>query len=101
MGLIDFNNGICILTEAGHEFQKSKSLEFLFQTISNNILAFEEVYEFLLSSPDPKSDQEILEYVVENFDVDWSTLAQVNFRLLWLINLGKIEKVENGYIGIN
>jgi len=62
-------------------------------------MAFEEVHQFLLSSPNPKSDQEVLEYIVENFDVNWSTLAQVNFRLLWLINIGKVEKTEDGYKG--
>lgn len=99
MGLIDFKDGNCILTEAGTKYRSSKNLEFLYETISNNILAFEEVHQFLLSSPNAKSDQEVLEYIVENFDVNWSTLAQVNFRLLWLINIGKVEKTEDGYIG--
>jgi len=99
MGLIDFEDGNCILTEAGNKYRKSKDLEFLFMTISSNILAFEEVHQFLLSSPEPKSDQEVLEYIIENFEVEWSTLAQVNFRLLWLINIGKVEKLDEGYIG--
>ncbi len=75
-------------------------MEFLYETISKNILAFEEVYQFLLNSPYPKSDKEVLEYIIENFDVEWSTLAQVNFRLLWLINIGKVEKTNDGYTGI-
>lgn len=99
MGLIDFENGVCILTPAGNQYRDEKDLEFLFQTISANIMAFEEVHQFLLSSPEAKSDQEVLEYIVENFDVDWSTLAQVNFRLLWLINIGKVEKTDDGYRG--
>jgi restriction endonuclease Mrr len=98
MGLIDFIDGDCFLTAAGEEYRTNKNLEFLFKTISSNIMAFEEVYQFLVSSPEPKSDQDVLEYIVENFDVNWSTLAQVNFRLLWLINLGKIEKTNEGYI---
>lgn len=100
MGLIDFQEGICLLTDAGEEYLNTKDLKLLFRTISDNILAFEEVYQFLLSSPEPKSDQEVLEYIVENFDVEWTTLAQVNFRLLWLINIKKIEKTEDGYRGI-
>lgn len=99
MGLIDFDNGNCILTSEGKKYIDERNLEFLFNTIAQNILAFEEVYQFLLSSPKPKSDQEVLEYIVENFDVNWSTLAQVNFRLLWLINIGKVEKTNEGYIG--
>ncbi|RKQ49922.1 HB1/ASXL restriction endonuclease-like protein with HTH domain [Roseivirga pacifica] len=99
MGLIDFKDGNCILTIAGEEYHKKKDLEFLFETVSSNILAFKEIHQFLLSSDEAKADQEILEYVNENFDVNWSTLAQVNFRLLWLINIGKVEKTEEGYRG--
>jgi hypothetical protein len=43
---------------------------------------------------EPKSDNEILKFVNESFNVNWNTLAQVNFRLLWLINLGKIKKED-------
>lgn len=99
MGLIDFENGLCRLTPAGDKYRDEKDLEFLFQTISANIMAFDEVHQFLFSSPEAKSDQEVLEYIVENFDVEWSTLAQVNFRLLWLINIGKAEKTKDGYKG--
>ena len=99
MGLTDYKNGVCVLTDAGIEYRNTKDNEFLFKTIASNILAFEEVFQFLINSPEPKSDQEVLEFIIENFDVDWSTLAQVNFRLLWLINIGKIEKTVDGYIG--
>jgi restriction endonuclease Mrr len=98
MGLIQFKNGICELTEAGKEYLANKDLDFLYRTTANNILAFEEVFEFIQSAPGPKVDQEILEYVNETFDVEWNTLAQVNFRLLWLINLGKLIKTEDGYV---
>lgn len=100
MGLIEFQNGFCALTKAGKEYNKTKDKDFLFKTISENILAFEEIHQLLINSDEPKTDQEILEFIVENFNVEWSTLAQVNFRLLWLINIGKVEKTENGYIGI-
>lgn len=98
MGLIDFNNGICELTEAGKKYLKIRDFELLYRITGENILAFTEVYEFIQSSHIPKIDQEILEYVNETFDVQWNTLAQINFRLLWLINLGKVEKTENGYV---
>lgn len=82
MGLISFVDGSCALTNEGRLFLKNHDLDFLFQTISKNIMAFEEVYQFLLNSPEPKTDKEILEYIIENFAVEWETLAQVNFRLL-------------------
>ena len=99
MGLIKFENGFCVLTSAGEEYYKSKNKEFLFKTISDNILAFGEIQQFLIDSEEPKTEQDILEFIVDNFNVEWSTLAQVNFRLLWLINIGKVEKTENGYVG--
>ncbi len=99
MGLIEYKDGVFLLTEAGKKYQNTKDIEFLFETISSNLLAFKEIYQFLLDSHDAKSDQEILEYVTDNFDVEWTTLAQVTFRLLWLINLGKVEKTDEGYIG--
>jgi len=99
MGLIDLKDDKFILTENGEEYLQNRNADFLFHVISDNILAFEEVHQFLLNSDEPKSDQEIYEYIVENFDVEWTTLTQVSYRLLWLINLGKVEKTDNGYIG--
>ena len=98
MGLIDFKDGICKLTDNGMQYLESKDKDFLFDTISTNILAFEDIYQFLRSSPEAKIDKEILEYVTDNFDVEWTTLAQVNFRLLWLINLGKVVKTGEGFV---
>jgi HJR/Mrr/RecB family endonuclease len=98
MGLIEFKNGYSILTTEGSAYYKNKRLDYLYETISANIMAFEEIYEFLKNSPEPQTEYDVLEYVVENFDVNWSTLAQVNFRLLWLINLGKIKKIDIGYV---
>ena len=34
----------------------------------------------------------------ENLGIEWTTFAQVNFRLLWLINLGKVRKETVGYV---
>ena len=99
MGLIYFDNGFCFLTEEGEKYLKSQDLEFLYKTISSNILAFEEIHQLLLNSPKPKTDQELLEYVNENFEVEWSTLAQINFRLRWLINIEKVDKTDEGYKG--
>ncbi len=101
MGLIDFNEGVCVLTKDGNDYYTTKDLELLFDIISKNILAFEEVYLFIKESNEPKSDNEILEFVNETFDVNWNTLTQVNFRLLWLINLNKIKKADKKYIANN
>jgi len=97
MGLIYSKNGIFYLTEDGNKYIDTKDLDFLYSVTSKNILVFDEIYQFLLNSNNPQSDKDILEYLKENFNIDWSTLAQVNFRLMWLINFGKINKNEDGY----
>lgn len=97
MGLIYFRDGICNLTDAGEQYLRTKDLQFLYDTISKNILAFDDIYQFLKTVDEPQSQEQILEYLKENFDIEWSTFAQVNFRLLWLENLKKIENTTEGY----
>lgn len=97
MGLIFFKDGIFGLTESGQNYLNTKDLNNLYETISKNILAFDDIYQFLKTVQTPQSQEEILEYLKENFDIEWSTFAQVNFRLLWLENLKKIKRSDSGY----
>lgn len=97
MGLIESVNKVFKLTEAGTEYLKNKDYSFLYSTISKNIIAFDDIYEFLENSDESQTEQNVLDYVKENFDIQWSTFAQINFRLMWLINLGMVEKDENGF----
>ena len=46
----------------------------------------------------PQTEKDILDFLKNSFDIDWSTYAQVRFRLIWLDGLGKIEKQANGYL---
>jgi len=98
MGLTILDDGEIKLTKEGREVLETKNLNLLYEVISNNILAFSDIVEYMMSSGEPQSEQSILEYLKENFDIDWQTFAQVNFRLLWLINLTKIRKSEEGYV---
>ena len=100
MGLLRYTDGKYTFTDAGENYLQSKNLKFLYETISKNILAFDDIYEFLKTVKEPQSEEQILNYLKENFNIEWSTYAQVNFRLLWLINLKKIEKTEEGYVAI-
>ena len=97
MGLTYIENGYIKLTEAGKKVLETKNTNFLYETISKNILAFDDIVEFIKTSGEIQSEQSILEFLKENFDIEWSTYAQVNFRLIWLINLGKIKKIDGGY----
>lgn len=98
MGLIDVVDGKYILTDDGMRYFKSKDLELLYKIISKNIFAFDEIIEYLKTSKEPQTPSDILNYLKENFDIGWTTYAQTNFRLLWLINLQKVEKLDDGYI---
>jgi len=98
MGLIEFKDGKCGLTEAGRHYLASKDLNLLYDVISKNILAFDDIYEYLKTAKEPQNEEQILQYLKENFDIEWSTFAQVNFRLLWLENLKKVKSTELGYV---
>jgi len=98
IGLIAIKEGQCFLTEPGRQYLSTKDLNFLYQTISKNILAFDDIYQLLKTIDKPQTQEQILEYLKENFDIEWSTFAQVNFRLLWLENLKKIQRTVDGYI---
>jgi restriction endonuclease Mrr len=97
MGLTVSENGKISLTEEAQKILHDQNHDLLYETISNNILAFDDIVEFMKTTEEVQSQQSILEYLKENFDIEWSTFAQVNFRLIWLINLGKIQKCEGGY----
>ena len=97
MGLVKKENGVFSLTVEGAKYLNSQDEEYLYEIISANILAFEEVYQFILNNDRAVSHDDVLEYINENFDVQWSTIAQVRFRLIWLMNLGKISRSTEGY----
>ena len=84
MGLIVFKDGAFNLFEEGKRYLNTKDIGFLYETISRNILAFDDIYQFLKTIGEPQSQEKILDYLKENFDIEWTTYAQVNFRLLWL-----------------
>jgi len=100
LGLVTTKDGIYLLTDDGKKYLQSKNQDFLFDIITNNVFGFEEILEFLYSSDKPQKEQDILDYLTENHSVEWTTFAQITFRLLWLINLKKIEKVDDGYIPV-
>ena len=102
IGLININDGKVALTDSGREYVRGKSQNFLFNLIGENILAFSDVYEYVKSSLTPVTENEILEFLRDNFDeIDWNTLNQVNFRLRWMMNLDKVKKSSEGYTSIN
>lgn len=98
MGLLAVRDGRLELSPDGIRYLKTKDLGLLHSIISENILAFDDIVEFVASSGEPQSEKAILEFVNDNFDVSWTTYAQVTFRVLWLLNLGKLSKTKEGYV---
>ena len=97
LGFISIEQGEVKLTPAGDQALTSKDLNFMYDTVAQNIFAIEEIVEFLKASGNVQTEQEILEYLKDNFDVAWESLAQVSFRLLWLVNLGVVSREEGQY----
>jgi hypothetical protein len=73
-------------------------MDLLYSIIDKNIFGFDEMMKLLESSDEPQAGQDFLDYLKESHGVEWTTFAQINFRLMWLLNLNKIEKVDDGFI---
>ncbi len=97
LGFISIVQGGVKLTPAGEQALNSKNLKFMYDTVAQNIFAIEEIVAFIKESKNVLTEQEILEYLKDNFDVTWESLAQVSFRLMWLVNLGVVDREEGKY----
>ncbi|MEI8121956.1 MAG: hypothetical protein WCI20_07875 [bacterium] len=98
MRLIEMTDGKLYLTPAGKQVLAKRDLGFLYDTIAANVLGIDEIIEFLETSGEPQTEESVLEFLKQNLDVEWSSFAQVSFRLYWLMNLEKIKKTEDGWI---
>lgn len=100
MGLVYIKNTKFYLSEIGSRYFETRDKETLYQTIIDNIIAVEEIYEFLKSSDKPQSEKAIHEYITDSLNLNWQSYAQISYRLLWLLNLDKIKKEEGGYVAL-
>ncbi len=98
MGLTKISDGKIFLTNEGQDVLESNDLERIYDVMATNVFAIEEIYEYMKTSKDIQTEQSILKFLKDNFDVNWSTFAQVTFRLLWLVNLNKIKRTDDGYV---
>lgn len=84
------------MTLSAVSFLENPSKDAAFEILNERIFGIEETLSFVENSENPVTDSEIRSYLIDNFNVDWSTNAQASFRLLWLWNLGKIQRNEDG-----
>jgi HJR/Mrr/RecB family endonuclease len=97
MGLISLEDGRIALTDTGKAFCETSDPRVVFDAMAANVLGVEDILEFLSTAGEPQDEETILEFLRDNLDIEWTTFAQVNFRLQWLANLGKVHKTPNGY----
>ncbi|MBM3853634.1 MAG: restriction endonuclease, partial [Verrucomicrobia bacterium] len=98
IGLTEMINGKISLTADGKKVHESKSSDDLYAVFAQNILGIEEIMEFFKTTDTTQTEANVMVFLKENLGVEWTTFAQVNFRLLWLVNLGKLKRVDGGYV---
>lgn len=97
IGMTEMTNGKFALTNDGKRVQETKDRELLYSVFAMNILGVEEIMEFFKTAKEPQTEAAVMAFLKENLGIEWTTFAQVNFRLLWLVNLGKLERTDLGY----
>lgn len=97
IGMTALIDGKFVLSEAGKGVQSTRDTELLYTVLAANVLGIQEIMELLRNDPEPQTEADVLAFLKENLGVEWTTFAQINFRLLWLMNLGKVTRTENGY----
>lgn len=96
LGLVQLVDKKYKLTPAAESLLKNPSKESVFEILNERIFGIEEALSLIETSETPISENDLRMYLVDNYDVDWNTNAQASFRLLWLWNLGKIQRTEDG-----
>ena len=99
-GLTDIVNDKIVLTEAGIQFLDSRSLNFLYNTINDNVFAIEEIVEFIESSETSLSTPQVLDFINETMNADWKSNYQTQVRLNWLLCMGKLQKIDSKFAPI-
>ncbi len=97
MGFVTASNGKFSLTPEGKQALQTRELEYIYRVFASNVFGIDEIMVFLNTSGTAQSPADIMEFLAQNHDVEWTTLVQVNFRLYWLQSLGKIKKTLDGW----
>lgn len=89
------------LTDIAKELLKNPSKERLFEIVQERIFGIDEILEYVAQSEQPVSSKDVMDYLNNSYEINWKSPAQTNFRLLWLWNLEKIERLDTGDWGAN
>ncbi len=85
LGLVQLVDKKYKLTPAAESLLKNPSKEAVFEILNERIFGIEEAMSLIETSETPISENDL-----------WNTNAQASFRLLWLWNLEKIQRTEDG-----
>lgn len=88
-------NDVFVLTEQGKEFLKTNNIETIYETLNSNVNGFEQIIEFIKLRR--RTKKEIHDMLVEKLKAEWKGYHQTNYRLGWLLSLGKIKQKSNHY----
>lgn len=99
LGLITITASTAALTTCGKDLLASGSRDLIYKQLSTQVCGIEEMMEFLEAADDPQDSQAILDFLKENLGIEWKTFAQLNYRLYWLRALGKVDKIDGGWVG--
>jgi hypothetical protein len=97
IGLTEVTDGKIRLTDAGARVLDSQDVDYLFEVFASNVYAVDEIMEFFKTSNAPQTEEDVLKFLQDNLNVGWTTFAQVHFRLLWLVNMGKLSRSGDSY----
>jgi hypothetical protein len=97
LGATAVKDGKIVLTPEGVSIEATKSIQEVYALLHHNILGVEEIMEFFHTAPSPRTEADVLAFLKESLGIEWTTFAQVNFRLLWLVNTGKLQRVGSAY----
>jgi len=96
MGFTNVTDGITSLTEEGSEAVARRDNDCLYQVISQNIIAIEDIAELIRSVETMVSREGLLTYVNDIFDVSWTIFSQINFRTQCSRTLRKSQRLMGG-----
>lgn len=97
LGVVIVVDGKIQLTAAGRTFLESRDAGQLYEVVAKNVFGIVEMMEFIVSAQEIVTPDQMLEFFNDELDADWKSLHQVNFRLNWLVCLGRLAKVNGGY----
>lgn len=96
LGFFEKSNGRIRLTSAGQEFVETRNNKIVLDGLRGRVLGFEEIFQILANGRKLELE-EIHKELTEKCQIEWKTTTQTFYRLLWLVNLGYVDREKRKY----